>query len=263
MPDIHPLAPGAATGGLRPARGLARSGVARYIAGRFPDGFRPRYAYVPRCSWPGREGRPAARARFGGHVPLCAAGRRCPASVSGTVADSVPAPRACVAGLACPWSRQTAVIAAFHPPSTFSVRFVIVPVSTAGEKVHASGEKRHPRGAWYLRDRPRTIRDRPQRPAGRHRPAGTDHPDMHRTGIRDQAAEAPKCRSYSRVRAQGPCKWRKGRERGATASARRTPRLHHAGRRRRVQCFLGVSVNWPSASCQWRDIPTRSAKYRS
>jgi hypothetical protein len=40
------------------------------------------------------------------------------------------------------------LIAAFHPPSTFSVRFVIVLVSTAGEKVHAAGEKRYPRGAW-------------------------------------------------------------------------------------------------------------------
>jgi hypothetical protein len=45
------------------------------------------------------------------------------------------------AGPACPWSRRTVVITAFHPPSTFSVRFVIVLVSTAGEKVHAAGEK--------------------------------------------------------------------------------------------------------------------------
>jgi hypothetical protein len=33
------------------------------------------------------------------------------------------------------------MITAFHPPSTFSVRFVPILVLPAGEKVHAAGEK--------------------------------------------------------------------------------------------------------------------------
>jgi hypothetical protein len=140
----------------RPARYI---GVARYIAVRFPGGFRPRYAYVPRCSWRGREGRPA--------------GRRRSARVSGTIADNVPAPRACVAGLACPWSRRTAMITAFHPLATFSVRFVRVLVSAAGEKVHAAGEKRYLRGIWCPRDRGAAVPQpgQPGRP-GPGRPGG-------------------------------------------------------------------------------------------
>jgi hypothetical protein len=35
------------------------------------------------------------------------------------------------------------MITAFHPSSTFSVRFVPILVSPAGEKVHAAGEKRY------------------------------------------------------------------------------------------------------------------------
>jgi hypothetical protein len=43
------------------------------------------------------------------------------------------------------------MIAAFHPPPTFSVRFVPISVSPAGEKVHAAGEQRYLCGAWCLR----------------------------------------------------------------------------------------------------------------
>jgi hypothetical protein len=35
------------------------------------------------------------------------------------------------------------MIMAFHPLATFSARFVRVPVSPTGEKVHAAGEKRY------------------------------------------------------------------------------------------------------------------------
>jgi hypothetical protein len=45
------------------------------------------------------------------------------------------------------------MITPFHPSATFSVRFVIVLVSSAGEKVHAAGEKRYLRDDWCPRDR--------------------------------------------------------------------------------------------------------------
>jgi hypothetical protein len=47
------------------------------------------------------------------------------------------------------------MITAFHPSPTFSVRFVPVLVLPAGEKVHATGEKRYLRGAWCLWDQHR------------------------------------------------------------------------------------------------------------
>jgi hypothetical protein len=62
--------------------------------------------------------------------------------------------------------RRAAMIAAFHPSATFSVRFVGVLVSPAGEKAHAAGEKRDPRGAWGHRDRTAAVRDWPGRRAG-------------------------------------------------------------------------------------------------
>jgi hypothetical protein len=49
-----------------------------------------------------------------------------------------------------PRFQRAAMIAAFHPPATFSVRFVRVLASPAGEKVHAAGEKRYLRGGWCL-----------------------------------------------------------------------------------------------------------------
>jgi hypothetical protein len=49
-------------------------------------------------------------------------------------------------GSGLPWSRRTALITAFHPLPTFSVRFAPILVSPAGEKVHAAGEKHDLRG---------------------------------------------------------------------------------------------------------------------
>jgi hypothetical protein len=86
------------------------------------------------------------------------------------------------------------MITAFHPPTTFSVRFVIVLVSTAGEKVHAAGEKRYLRGAWCPRDRAAAVRSSPgpgrDAQAAWHRPAVADHRNVHRTDIPNQAADA-------------------------------------------------------------------------
>jgi hypothetical protein len=74
------------------------------------------------------------------------------------------------------------MITAFHPPATFSVRFVPILVSPAGEKVHAAGEKRYLCGSWCLWDpdgggpvpvaavlsRTAAVPSRPGRQARRH-----------------------------------------------------------------------------------------------
>jgi hypothetical protein len=73
-----------------------------------------------------------------------------------------------------PRFQRAAMIAAFHPPATFSVRFVRVLVSPAGEKVHAAGEKRYPRGTCGPRDQDAAVRDRPGRQARRLRLASTN-----------------------------------------------------------------------------------------
>jgi hypothetical protein len=66
----------------------------------------------------------------------------CPAVADGNITNNVSMPLRLRARL---WpavvSRGRPVIAAFHPPATFSVRFVPILVSPAGEKVHAAGEK--------------------------------------------------------------------------------------------------------------------------
>jgi hypothetical protein len=92
---------------------------------------------------------------------------------------------------------RDAMITAFHPLATFSVRFVRVLVSTAGEKVHAAGEKvtceapgapgTGPRQSAAGRKQSGTGRDAR---AAWHRPAVADHRNAHRTGIQNQAADA-------------------------------------------------------------------------
>jgi hypothetical protein len=77
------------------------------------------------------------------------------------------------------------MIAAFHPPATFSVRFVPISVSPAGEKVHAAGEKRYLCDGWCLWDPDGGGPSRPGHQAQWHCPAVTDHRTMHRTHIRN------------------------------------------------------------------------------
>jgi hypothetical protein len=50
------------------------------------------------------------------------------------------------------------MITPFHPPATFSVRFVPVSMSSAGEKVRVAGENRYWCGAWCVRDQAVAIR---------------------------------------------------------------------------------------------------------
>jgi hypothetical protein len=147
---------------------------------------------------PLRSGRPPASAvnrrsavhrrpvseRFSTTVRLCSA---LLLARAGRPAAGVPA-----RGSGPPWSRRTAMITAFHPPPTFSARFVMLSVSPAGEKVHAAGEKRYPRGAWCPRYRASASRMTRMRRTVTH----INHQDHERAvqvaqGLRRPARQTP------------------------------------------------------------------------